>query len=117
MSARIIACKLLRKKPSVDETKRAYRVYLCGGANCRPHSVPTLHHLLERCIWRHGLAQQVAVLVGTCQNRCGSAPNLVIFPGSYRYCMLTPATIERIVAEHLAQGTPIATLLEGQGAR
>ena len=97
----------------MDQPESAYRVYLCGGTNCRPHSMPVLHDLLVQCVWRHGLAQQVAVRVGTCQDRCAFAPNLIIFPGGYRYRTLTPAAIERIVAEHLVQGTPVTALLEG----
>lgn len=89
----------------------AYRVYLCGGMTCRPHTLPALHAHLEQQVWQHGLLASVAVRVGTCQGRCEHAPNLTIFPGGYRYATLTPQHIERIVREHLAQGTPVADLL------
>ncbi len=92
-------------------TEPTYRVYLCGGINCSPQTIPALHAHLAQQVWQQDLLAVVEVRVGTCQGRCEHAPNLTIFPGGYRYARLTPQRIERIVREHLARGCPVQDLL------
>lgn len=94
-----------------DETKQ-YRVYLCGGARCGPHSQPVLLDTLELALWDHELDDKVELRVSGCQSRCSDGPNLMIYPGPYYYTHLTRAAIEQIVEQHLGQDQPVQTLLD-----
>lgn len=71
-----------------------------------------LQQVLDQAVWDSELEDQVELCVGNCLGRCDHGPNLMIFPGSYRYTHVNAAAIAQIVAEHLLHGEPVADLLE-----
>lgn len=93
-----------------------WRVYLCGGATCAPHTLPTLQAALEDALWDADVLGGVTVQVSSCQGHCARAPNMLIYPGGVRYHNLTVATIQRIVQQHLLQGVPVADANTSIGA-
>src|SRR5262245_43789457 len=89
----------------MDEKK--YRVYICGGVNCTPRGRDALLRALEDELWAQQLDGDVEVRVSSCQSRCDFAPNITIWPGPWRYSLLTPEAVRRIVTQHLRDGQPV----------
>lgn len=89
-----------------------YHVFLCGGPRCTVHDLPRLLGCLERAIWDAELEEVVTIDMGNCLGHCTQGPNLMVFPGSYRYTNLTTEHIGQIVTQHLVGGVPVAHLLD-----
>lgn len=76
-----------------------------------------LQQHLELEIWDRGLDTAVEVCVGGCQDQCDYGPNMIVWPGPYRYAALTRQALTRIVEQHLLNGEPVASLLAHPGMR
>jgi (2Fe-2S) ferredoxin len=94
----------------MDDQKR-YRVYLCGNIHCLSRGSETLLQQLERELWDRQLDTTVEVYMGGCQDQCDYGPNMIIWPGPYRYAGLDAKAISRIVEQHLAKDEPVAEYL------
>lgn len=92
--------------------QEVYRLYLCGGPRCSLHNLVELHCTFDLAVWEHELCDQVEIYIGTCLGRCDHAPNVMVFPGSYRYTHLDRAAIQRIVERHLLHDEPVTELLD-----
>ncbi|NJK78407.1 MAG: (2Fe-2S) ferredoxin domain-containing protein [Chloroflexaceae bacterium] len=95
----------------MHDDQSTYRVYLCGGSNCGLLNMPTLLRYLEDMVWEHGLDSLVEIRVSGCQGRCAYGPNLMVYPGRYRYAALTHERLKQIVRQHLAAGHPVREYL------
>jgi len=99
----------------MDEKK--YRVYVCGNIHCLANGKETILRVLEAAVWEHGLHTEVDVRVSGCQSQCDFGPNIKIWPGPYQYIRLTSEAIERIVIEHLRDGSPVKEFLLSTSAQ
>ncbi|MFM2032582.1 MAG: hypothetical protein RLZZ297_1347 [Chloroflexota bacterium] len=95
-------------------TASTHRIYLCHGPFCHGE---TLRATLEAALRCHSLTDTVELRPSGCQSRCDDGPNLTIWPGPFRYCHLTAAHIETIVALHLGQHTVVESLLHPTSLR
>jgi (2Fe-2S) ferredoxin len=86
-----------------------YRLYLCHGPHCTARGCARIRDALDLALWELRVAG-VELLASGCQDHCDHGPNLLVQPGATRYAGLTAERARRIVAEHLAQGQPIAEL-------
>jgi (2Fe-2S) ferredoxin len=66
--------------------------------------------VLREAVERSGLGADVEIIAATCRDRCGFGPAMNVYPGPTFYNALTPEGVERIVAEHLANGCPVREL-------
>lgn len=95
----------------MDADQKHYRIYLCGGPHCSTRGQHALRAQLELELWDRELDTRVEVRVGGCQDQCDYGPNLIIWPGPYRYAGLTGAALANIVDQHLQRGEPVLHLL------
>lgn len=64
----------------------------------------------QDAIKRHGLAQVVRANKSGCLEACEAGPAVVVYPDAVWYKVQNVDDVERIVAEHLAGGTPVDAL-------
>ena len=57
---------------------------------------------------RAGLGGEVEIIAATCRDRCDIGPSMNVYPGPTFYKLVDETAIERIVREHLVNGTPVA---------
>ncbi len=107
-----------------------YQVYVCRGPYCgKQCGSATLEDELLRLVKAHGLSAEVTVHTQACFGRCSRGPNLLVRPrrtgpaplvaeslplvgrGVGFYNVVQPVELERIVREHLVEGTPCRELM------
>ena len=98
----------------------AVHVVVCQGTSCTERGQGLPARELRDSLYRHGLQESVRVTRATCLNLCTLSPNCVVYGGApvegtpaggAWYCGLTPATMRRVVDEHVVGGRPVADLL------
>jgi (2Fe-2S) ferredoxin len=91
-----------------------WHVVLCQGTSCTERGQGAPGRALRNALHATGLDACVRTTRATCLNLCALSPNLVVYAarpdvggaGGTWYCGVTPAAVDRIVREHLAQGRP-----------
>lgn len=88
------------------------RIYLCEGPNCctREESIRSWRHLKNRLAER-GLDRgdrPIVAKLTECMKVCGDGPIAVVYPDPVWYSEMTPDRIDRVIAEHLEKGKPVA---------
>ena len=91
--------------------QQKYRVYVCGSSNCSGRGSGRLHEQLEAEIYARRLDGLIEVRVGGCQDQCDYGPNMIIWPGPFRYFGLTAEALSQIVEQHLLGGQPVQAYL------
>lgn len=66
---------------------------------------------LEQELWERGLDTAVETHLGGCQDQCDYGPNMIVWPGPWRYAGLTSAAVTEIVERHLIGGEPVQEYL------
>lgn len=96
-------------KPRMESYSR--HVVVCTGGFCSPERAGReLYALLAELLQREGLlfgAERVKRGETPCLGVCSEGPIVVVYPEGIWYYRVTPALLERIVVEHLKNGTPV----------
>jgi (2Fe-2S) ferredoxin len=84
-------------------------VFVCtSGKHCPKDGAEKVHETLKDAVKRAGLKGRVRVNHAGCMNQCGHGPMVVVYPEDVWYAAVDRAGAERIAAEHLAAGRPVA---------
>lgn len=109
-----------------------YRLSVCKGPNCRLNGSDEIFRSAREAVRQQGLRESCEVGRGGCYGMCSFGPNVIIrardpatppdplsradymllgTPGEYLYSSLVKEQVERIIAEHIGRGTPVAEWL------
>ncbi len=92
---------------------KSYRtnVMLCGGTGCVSNGAFKIRDALESELKKHGLEDEVGVVMTGCNGFCAQGPVAVVKPDEIFYQLLEDKDVGRIVEEHFLKGRPVEDLL------
>lgn len=90
-----------------------YRMHLlvCGGTGCTSSDSLVLVDKLNESIEKHGLSNEVEVVVTGCFGFCEKGPIIKVYPDDVFYVSVKPEDADEIVAEHVVKGRQVDRLL------
>ena len=90
-----------------------YRMHLlvCGGTGCTSSDSLKLVDELKESIEKHGISNEVEVVVTGCFGFCEKGPILKVYPDDVFYVTVKPEDAEEIVEEHVIKGRQVERLL------
>ncbi len=90
-----------------------FRMHLlvCGGTGCTSSDSLKLVDKLNESIGRHGLADEVEVVITGCFGFCEKGPIVKVYPDNVFYVTVMPDDAEEIVTEHVIKGRQVERLL------
>ncbi|WP_235736874.1 (2Fe-2S) ferredoxin domain-containing protein [Nocardioides alcanivorans] len=92
-----------------DVPEHRHQVLVCRGPRCTALGVEEATRGLVIALMRQGLGDDDVLVTHTgCQFPCNQAPVLSVQPDDVWYGRVDAPTAERIVAEHLVSGVPVA---------
>lgn len=86
-------------------------VLVCGGTGCDSNNSAAVVTAFKEKIAEAKLEDEVQVVQTGCQGLCAKGPIVVVHPGSIYYEEVTPAKVDRIVAEHIVKGRVVEKYL------
>ena len=91
-------------------------VFVCVGSRCAPGESEELYATLKKRLEELGLYQKATmgpVKRSKCQcfGICEGGPLVLVYPEGVWYGKVRPEMLERIIREHLIQGTPVQDYL------
>ena len=91
----------------------SYRMHLlvCGGTGCTSSQSLKLIDELKASIKRHGLEDEVEVVITGCFGFCEKGPIIKVYPDDVFYVSVKPEDAEEIIAEHALKGRQVSRLL------
>ncbi|GAB6181125.1 NADH-quinone oxidoreductase subunit NuoF [Desulfotomaculum defluvii] len=87
-----------------------YHVLVCGGTGCISVGCKNTLESLQESIAKHGLQDEVKVVVTGCMGTCEMGPVITVFPEGYYYCRVQPEDTDEIVTSHLKNGKYVERL-------
>ncbi|HEY6000540.1 MAG TPA: NADH-quinone oxidoreductase subunit NuoF [bacterium] len=92
-------------------------VAVCACTGCTKRGSSEVREALEREVVAHGLSDHVEIQAGDCDGLCGIGPVVRVAADGVLYRAVKPADAAKIVAEHIAGGSPVERLrYQGPGA-
>jgi (2Fe-2S) ferredoxin len=92
-----------------DVPGHRHQLLICRGPRCTALGSDRTAEAMILALMRAGLGDDDVLITQTaCQFPCNQAPVISVQPDDVWYGAVTPAAGERIVAEHLVAGTPVA---------
>ncbi len=90
-----------------------YRMHLmlCAGTGCVSSGSYKIRDGLERELARHGLTDEVAVIMTGCNGFCAQGPIIVVQPDEIFYQLLNEKDIPHLVEEYCFKGRPVERLM------
>lgn len=102
--------KLRRKIQAKREAYRATAI-VCGGTGCQATKCLTVIDALRNELAKEGLDKEILVRTTGCHGFCEQGPLMVIEPGNFFYCHLTPTDVPEIVAATIKNNEIVERLL------
>jgi NADH:ubiquinone oxidoreductase subunit F (NADH-binding)/(2Fe-2S) ferredoxin len=92
---------------------KSYRTHimLCAGTGCVSNGSFKVKDALEREIKKHGLQDEVAIVMTGCNGFCAQGPVAVVKPDEIFYQFLSVDDIPHLVEEHFLKGRPVEKLM------
>ena len=92
---------------------KPYRTHLmlCAGTGCVSNKSLKIRDAIETELEKHGLQDEIAVVLTGCNGFCGCGPVMVVRPDEIFYQMLTEEDIPHLVEEHFLKGRPVERLM------
>ncbi|MDF2905379.1 MAG: NADH-quinone oxidoreductase subunit NuoF [Herbinix sp.] len=84
---------------------------VCGGTGCMSSGSLELVDNLNESIKKHGLNDEVDVVVTGCFGFCEKGPIIKVYPDNVFYVSVSPEDAEDIVTEHIIKGRQVDRLL------
>jgi len=84
---------------------------VCGGTGCTSSESLILVDKLNESIEKHGLSEEVEVVITGCFGFCEKGPIIKVYPDDVFYVTVSPEDAEEIVAEHVVKGRQVERLL------
>ena len=103
----------IRTAADLSQIKETYRkeqsrwkreILVCGGAGCISSHCKEVQEALKAALERHGLSEEVHILVTGCMGTCAAGPVLLVEPDGIFYTSMDPEKVEDMVARHLEGG-------------
>ena len=90
-----------------------YRMHLlvCGGTGCTSSESLILVDKLNESIMKHGITEEVEVVVTGCFGFCEKGPIIKVYPDNVFYVSVKPEDAEEIIAENVIKGRLVQRLL------
>ncbi|MBI4495497.1 MAG: NADH-quinone oxidoreductase subunit NuoF [Deltaproteobacteria bacterium] len=83
---------------------------ICAGTACVSCGSMKVRKALEAEIRKHGLAEEVKVVITGCNGFCAEGPIMVVYPEGIFYGKLKPEDMPLLVEEHILKGRPVPKL-------
>jgi len=92
---------------------KTYRTHLmlCAGTACVSNNSFKIKEALEKEIKKHGLQDEILVVMTGCNGFCAVGPIMVVKPDGIFYQNLTEEDIPYLVEEHFLKGRPVQKLM------
>lgn len=92
---------------------KTYRTHLmlCAGTGCVSNNSFKIKEVLEKEIKKHGLQDEILVVMTGCNGFCAVGPIMVVKPDGIFYQNLTEEDIPYLVEEHFLKGRPVQKLM------
>jgi NADH:ubiquinone oxidoreductase subunit F (NADH-binding)/(2Fe-2S) ferredoxin len=84
---------------------------LCAGTGCVSNGSYRIKAALERELAKHGLEDEIAVVMTGCNGFCAQGPVMTVQPDGVFYQLLTEKDIPHLVEEHFLKGRPVQRLM------
>lgn len=84
---------------------------LCAGTGCVSNNSFKIKEVLEKEIKRHGLQNEVLVVLTGCNGFCAVGPVMTVKPDDIFYQNVTVEDIPYLVEEHFLKGRPVEKLM------
>ncbi len=84
---------------------------LCAGTGCVSNKAFRIREVLEEEIAKHGIQDEVGVVITGCNGFCARGPVMVVMPDGIFYQLLSEKNIPRLVEEHFLKGRPVKKLM------
>ena len=92
---------------------KTYRAHLmlCAGTGCVSNNSFKIKEALEKEIKKHGLQDEILVVMTGCNGFCAVGPIMVVKPDGIFYQNLTEEDTPYLVEEHFLKGRPVQKLM------